>query len=364
MNQENMTIMIKSMKNVLLYVVGTLLLVSIPVTVFFVGKNQELRQKAAPATTLAITPASVSLKAGETTVLTIEINTAENRVATAKLSLTYDMTKLEAQSITNGPLAPRILSPGVVAPGMATITVGAENTAKPISGRGGVALLRIKGLDSAQGPASVQFTADTQAAGIGEQPVNVLIGSTGATVTIQGTQLGLTGMGGPPASLSGTLTPTPTSTPAAGTPTPTQIKESSASATLSVSVSENASNSARPIIKGKGIPGSTITIVVHSNGSITDTVTVDANGNWQYVPNTDLTAGDHTVVVTGETAAGVPTTSNSTFIVSGTGGSPEEEATLSAMPESGSMEAVWQLILAAGSLIFLGISFPWFIKRL
>jgi hypothetical protein len=363
MNQENMTIMIESMKNVLLYVVGTLLLVSIPVTVFFVGKNQELRQKAAPATTLAITPASVSLKAGETTVLTIEIDTAENRVATAKLSLTYDTTKLEAQSITNGPLAPRILSPGVVAPGMAAITVGAENTAKPISGRGGIALLRIKGLDSAQGPASVQFAADTQAAGIGEQPVNVLIGSTGATVTIQGTQLGLTGMGGPPASLSGTLTPTP-STPVAGTPTPTQMKESSVSAMLSVSVSENASNSARPIIKGKGIPGSTITIIVHSNGSITDTVTVDANGNWQYVPNTDLTAGDHTVVVTGETAAGVPASSNSTFTVSGTGGSPEEEATLSAMPESGSMEAVWQLILAAGSLIFLGIYFPWFNKRL
>ncbi|MCJ7826042.1 cohesin domain-containing protein, partial [Patescibacteria group bacterium] len=195
------------MKKILLIVTGIVIFISVPVVVFFFGQQQELRSKAAPATTLSIQPNTISVRIGETVVCQILINTGENKVASAKVSLLFDQTKFEALSITNGTLAPRILTQGTVGSGTATITVAAQNTAKPITGQGEIAVVRLKAIGGSPTPVAVQFASDTFVAGIGEKSVNVLIGNQPGLITITGGE-------------TGTSSPTPSATPIP-TPLPT-----------------------------------------------------------------------------------------------------------------------------------------------
>ena len=198
---------------------GILLLISVPVIVFFFSQQQELRTKAAPATSLSIQPSSPSIPIGETVICKVIINTNGNNVSTARISLQFDQTKFEAQSITNGTLAPRILSQGTIGVGTATITVGAESNAKPITGQGEIATLRLKAIGGSASPVQVKFAPDTTAADIKEK-TNVIVSNQPASITI---------IGGDQTSLSdtSTLSTNPTSTPIVTppqfTPTPTQM---------------------------------------------------------------------------------------------------------------------------------------------
>ncbi|KKU81790.1 MAG: hypothetical protein UY10_C0047G0003 [Microgenomates group bacterium GW2011_GWA2_47_8] len=129
------------MKRVLLILGLIFLLLGIPITVFIVGQRQELRQKAAPATTLSFSPSAASHLVGETFPLEVTLNSGENQVVAIELHITYDPTKLEAQTITNGPLFPNVLASGVVAPGTASITVGAPDAKSPVKGSGTAAVV-------------------------------------------------------------------------------------------------------------------------------------------------------------------------------------------------------------------------------
>ncbi len=220
------------MKKIFLIITGILLFVSVPVIVFFFGQQQDIRMKAAPATTLSIQPNVPTIPIGETVVCKIMINTGGNRVATAKVSLAFDATKFEAQSITNGPLAPRILNQGTVGAGTATITVGAQSNTNPISGQGEIATLRLKAIGGSTQPVQVRFASDTFIAGLGENTVNVLVSNQAGSITITGgdpvddtpatspsTQPTQPAGNSPTPTTQAAATSTPTQTPA---PTPTQ----------------------------------------------------------------------------------------------------------------------------------------------
>ena len=103
-----------------------LTLIAIPATIFLAVQRQELRKQAAPATTLSLSPSSLNKKVGETFSVEVLIDTAANQVISSEIYLTFDPTKLEAQTITNGALFPNILTSGVVESGKASITVGAQ----------------------------------------------------------------------------------------------------------------------------------------------------------------------------------------------------------------------------------------------
>lgn len=314
------------MKKILLFTTGLLLLLSIPVTVFYLGQQQELRKKAAPATTLSISPSTISAKPGDTLSFNIDINTATNQVATAQLVLEFDQTKAEALSITSGPDAPRILTQGITGPGTVSITVGAQSTAKPITGTGIIAIVRLKILDGASGPFSLQFGSTTFIGGLGEQSSNVLVSKTGAQVIL-------------PTSFDSQTSTSPAPTPSVKPDTLTSSAlTATGSSQLTVTVASNPAALAKPIIKGTAPPGSSVTIVIHSEPQ-TVVVTADENGNYQYVPTT-LTGGSHTVVVTSQDAAGQTQTTSSTFDVGEIGSmlytEPNTTATGEAMPESGS----------------------------
>lgn len=325
------------MKKVVFIVVAILILLAIPVTVFLVAQSQELRKRAAPATTLALTPTSVTKKVGDTFSLEVKIDTGENQVVATEITLTFDPEKLSAESITNGALFPNVLTSGTVTSGSATIAVGAPSSSQPVKGTGTVAVVRFKALAITDTPVSVRFAQTTFVGSLGEGSNNVLVGTNPARVTItqnEGSQ----------------VTPTPTvgfNTESSGS------SQASGSAVKITTPTNNASvSSDKPTIKGKAPPGSTVTLIIRSN-PITVTVTADANGNWFYTPTTPLATGTHTVVASAANAAtGQTETASSAFVVAAGGsGSSTESAT----PVAGNVETTLLLLTIGMILFFSGL---------
>jgi hypothetical protein len=122
------------MKKVFLFIAIGLLLLAIPATIFFLSQQRNIRARAAPATTLSLTPAIQTVTAGQANIkLNVDIDPGTNQVISAKIYLTYDPTKLEAKTITNGSSAPRVLNSGVIENGTASINVGAAGNSQPIT---------------------------------------------------------------------------------------------------------------------------------------------------------------------------------------------------------------------------------------
>lgn len=353
------------MKKILLITTGILLLLSIPVTVFFIGQGQELRKKAAPATTLTLSPSTISANPGDTLLFNVEINTATNQVATAQIVLTFDQTKAQALSITSGPQAPRILTQGITGPGTASITVGAQSTAKPITGTGIIAVVRLKILDGASGPFALQFDPTTFIGGLGEKDPNVLVSKTDAQIILPTS----TAVGGGTSTFSSqtsTITPSPIASPTAITtiqPPNLTSELIATSSPLTVAIASNPAVITKPIIKGTAPPGSTVTIVIHSETQ-TVVVTADENGNYQYIPTTTLSEGSHTVVVTSQDTSGKTQTASSSFAVgSMLYAEPNDTATGEAMPQSGSTLPLILLSMIGLFLFGGGMSMVYLNKR-
>ncbi len=353
------------MKKAFLFVFIGLILLAIPATVFLVGKNQELRKRAAPATTLSFSPAKTSVKVGETFQLDVQVNTADNQVVAAELHILFDPEFLEAQTITNGALAPTILTSGTVEGGTASITVGAASAAAPISGRGSLAVIRFKALKASPSAVSIRFASNTFLGALGESAQNVLVGSTGATVTIlnaDGTRaLVELGEDHEESSKSATLTPTPTQVL---TPVPTSFSDSegtqsaqaSASALIILSPEKNESfTTGYPTFAGTAPPGSTVTLTIYSAPQ-TVVVTVDEDGTWTYTPTNELSAGPHTVVATSTDASGATYTATTNFVVAAAG--DDYLSSGSAMPIAGSAQTTIALIISGLVLLLSGMLIP------
>ena len=355
------------MKKVLIILAGILLFVSIPVLVFFIGQRQELRSKAAPATTLAIQPRSPTVAYKDTSIWKIVIDTGANNVMQAKISLIFDQTKFEALSITNGALAPTIKAQGTVGLGTATITVAAESMAKPIHGSGEVAVLRLKAIGGSATPVTVQFASDTVVTGLGESTANVLTSTQPGSISIIGGPIQETTDGTTATPIpSGTLTPTPTGPTGTTTPTtsttttPTTVETASnTSSTLTVTVTEG-TTPGKPIIKGTSPAGATVTIIIHSNPAQTQVVTATTESTWEATPQVALKNGTYSIVVTSlnPTTGGTETVS-STYTVTdnNTGGTTGDATVGEELPQSGSAEMTLVLLgISCCMMIFGGIT--------
>lgn len=345
------------MKKVLLFVAIGLLLLAIPATIFFLGQQRDLRAKAAPATTLTLTPSPQTVRVGDTFKLNVTMNPGPNQVVSADIYITYDATKLTATAITNGANAPRVLNSGVVDNGTASIRVGAASNAQPITTPGPIAVVTLTavGPTTAIAPATVSFASNTFVGGINDTKANVLVGTTGAKITISGTASLTPTM--PPKTLlpistaSASLILTPTLTP---TKAATGSSEASASALTILPVSEKGSTvSAKPVIKGKAPPGSTVTIVFHSDPQ-TCVAIADENGDYSCSPETPLDPGPHDVTVSVETASGTTETTSESFVV-GAGGE-------AAMPVSGNVETTVVLVVLGVIFLASGALIPIFIR--
>ena len=346
------------MKRVVLILITLLLVTALPATIYLVSRNQEIRKKAAPATTLSLIPSTLSKNVGDEFTLDVRMDTASNQIIAVQLKVTYDATKLEAEWIHNGTMFPNILSSGTVQNGVVSIALGATNTTTPITGTGTVATIKFKALAPTTGPISIRFDQqETFVGALNEGSTNALQSSIPATVTIAGSSSSLSGTTispTPTIALSGTLTPTLT-------PTPESSDSASPSAvTITTPVTNERVGTDLPTIEGIAPPGSTVTIVIHSTQEITATVIADANGNWSYTVEEPLEAGPHTInVVAEDPETGETNTATLAFVVSdGT----ENGASGSAIPVSGVVENTMLLLGISLVLILLGSIIPLYYK--
>ena len=341
------------MKKVLLYVSIGLLLLAIPATIFFLGQQRDLRAKAAPATTISLTPATQTVKVGDSVKLNVTINPGSNEVVSARIHVTYDPVKLTAISITNGTNAPKILNSGVVASGSANITVAAASNAQPITAPGSIAVITLTAntATTAIAPATVEFATDTFVGALSEPDTNVLVGSVGAKITISGTAtstptLVLTTPSGTP---SATLTPNVTPTIPAS-----QSGVASSSAITILPIPEDSGTvSAMPVVRVKGPPGSTVTVVFHSEPQ-TCIAVIGPDGYGTCSPTDPLNAGPHNITASIQTASGSTQIATESIIVgSETGGS--------VMPVSGNVETTLLVIGLGLCLMVTGALIPIFV---
>lgn len=213
-----------------------LLLLSIPLTIFFIKQQQEVRTKAAPSSTLSFSPASKSATVGSNFDLDIMVDPGQNVVSFTKLHLLFDSTKLEAVRISpNIQAFPLTLDAPVISPGTLTVSFGiGSDPARAIQARTKMATVTFKPLAAAGGEGTkISFDpTQTQVLSLSanDQPgENVLQSTSPASVIIsEGTAVSIptptTTVGGTPTPTS-RVTPTgsisPTQAAGQGIPTPT-----------------------------------------------------------------------------------------------------------------------------------------------
>jgi len=231
-------------KKLILFGLAVILLIAIPLTVYLVGKQQELKSKASPATTLTFQPSSATVAVGQNVTFDIMINPNSNFVSFVHLVISYDPTKLEKSgnglSINTNvfpgfdsskPPAPAFDPTGKITVDLA---IGANPSAFIQKNNTKVGTLTLKAIASTNGITTpITFGSETQVlTGQGDQfNTNVLSSTTPASVTItEGAVATPTPTLTPSLTQAPQATPTPTSTltltptPATGptaTPTPT-----------------------------------------------------------------------------------------------------------------------------------------------
>lgn len=162
-----------------------LLLLAIPVTVYVTMQQQETRSRAVPATTLSLSPTSLTKTVGDEVILNVSIDTGTNTVAAAEIYLQYDPAKLTALRIEKptNPFLPVILGQGTIQNGVASIALGSELTT-PKKGVGTLATITFRALAATGTRATeVRFANNTLVGGIGEQ-TNVAATMNPASITI------------------------------------------------------------------------------------------------------------------------------------------------------------------------------------
>src|SRR3989344_3007926 len=76
-----------------------LILVTIPAVVYFSQKGTEMRSKAAPNTSLTLTPSTLTPAVNEEFIVHIDINTGDNLVNSVSIDVRYDPAVLTATKI-------------------------------------------------------------------------------------------------------------------------------------------------------------------------------------------------------------------------------------------------------------------------
>lgn len=202
-------------KVILIIVFIVVVLGGIVAGIFLVGRSQEIRKKAAPATTLAVSPPSQQRNAGETFTFSVLMSSGENRVTGVEYHLVYDPSAFEVTSIARGSDIANFTyvvreeidnTAGTV--WYASLTLDRSNAVQGTSLETLIVAGRVKS-DAITGTYSFEFSDRSAVAGV-EEDQNVLVGVTPGAILVSALSL-----------------PSPTPTPAPGSPTPTPAPTSS-----------------------------------------------------------------------------------------------------------------------------------------
>lgn len=198
---------------------------------YLVSQNQDFREKAAPATTVYMSPANQTKDIGNTFSLTVDMDTASNQVTGVDIRLKYNPSLIEVTSIQKGAgitvLNTEINNLIDNNTGKISYAIFTVNKANAITGSG-VEILKVSGKikAGASGTALISFDAGTIISGVSEGQ-NVITGTTPANIIIAGA-LGPTTS--PTATSRATTNPDLKSLSSA-TPTATSTSRSQATAT-------------------------------------------------------------------------------------------------------------------------------------
>lgn len=309
-------------KKIIAIIALFLILIGLGAGLYLMRQQQDLREKAAPATTISVKKPAKTILVGESFDATIEVDTATNTLSGAVLEINFDKEKLTLASFSPSTLLPVELAKAQInnSAGSATISLGAQPS-NPPQGKGTIATLKFEA--KAAGNAAITFGSNTKAAGTNEA-ANVIIAQNPATISI------LAAGGAVSPSPSAAASPSPSASPATGgsvgaSPSPSAPVGGTAA---SPSPSASASPAAKPTIAlpanktvkpgdtitGTAKPNSTVTITIQSE-PITATVKADVTGKWSYTIPVALASGTHTITITDSNG-----TYTTTFTVSGTQG--------------------------------------------
>jgi hypothetical protein len=338
------------MKKILIIVAAILTVIAIPISVFLVKSQQELRSKAAPASTLSFSPLSLTKKIDDTFTLDANIETGSNQIFVTELHIGYDPTKLEAVSITNGPLFPNIIISGQIDPtGKISITLGTEQTT-PVIGTGVAAVIRFKAIGETSSPTIVQFISpDTFAGAKGEGAANVLIGTVPSKITITSSGIQSASAGAP--------SPTPTRIPTTTlslTPTPTIGATTSSTLTITAPSETIPSTTTFPLMKGTAPKNASITLIIHPSAQ-TVSIRANASGLWSYTPESPLEVGPHEITATAvDPVSNATLTATRSFVIASTTGEGTENGT----PVSGDISTTLLFLVLGFCLLGGGFLIP------
>jgi hypothetical protein len=199
-------------KKILSILILVFLLLSLPVAIWLVKRQQEIRMRAAPATTLAVSPPSITQTVGDSLILQITINTETNSVVATDLDINFNPQVLEATDISPGGFftSPTEASKTINNTTGNILYALTSFTAQSGSGNLASVVFNAKGV----GTSSISFGSQTGVYASGGE--NVLQQTSPGTVNVT---TGATST--PTPTPTGALTPTPTPTSPPGTPTPT-----------------------------------------------------------------------------------------------------------------------------------------------
>lgn len=257
-----------------------LILLAIPLTMLFISRQQDLRSKAAPATTLTFSPATITTdQCTDTTTNLVITPSSGNAISNVTAFLKYDSTKFDIE-ITPNADAFTVLNAPVYSNGVAsfTLTTGASID-KLITAATNVATIKIKPLSST-GTTTAKIEVDAlktkilSGAGTDGFTENVFsaAGSTPAQVTIS-------------AATCPGASPTPTATPSA-TPSPTII------ATITPSASANRAPTCTSLTASPSSSGSApFAVTLNGSGNDSDGLISKATFNFGDGTVQDVTTG-------------------------------------------------------------------------
>jgi hypothetical protein len=216
-----------------------LLLISIPVTLFFIKRQQELRSQAAPSSKLFFSPESPTTSTQCSSFTSdVMVDPGTNIISIVDFYIKYDPTKLDVLEIKESAAFPTVVRPTSITSGEAnmSVSVGSDVT-KAIQTITKVATITFR--PKVQGPAQIQFDSEKSRvfslAPADEPTENVLFSVSPSNVNItSGPCPGVTGTPGPTGtttiSPTGQIQPTGTGT----SPTPIRTTTTAPSPTTSV----------------------------------------------------------------------------------------------------------------------------------
>lgn len=194
-----------------------LLLIIIPVTLFVVKQQTDLRSKAAPSTNLSFQPATAAIGLGETASFDIFVDPGQNIVSILDLTVSVDPEVFEIVSLERNETAfPVSLKAPDIQGGTVTTAMSTSNdVARAIQAITKAATLTVRSKKLTDSPSVIKFdTPPSQAFSLASadgETENVLQGGGTASVTVtDGSNLSPTptgGVGG--TNPTGTLSPTP-----------------------------------------------------------------------------------------------------------------------------------------------------------